>query len=130
MKEHWKQRYYNTFLSFRNPCTFLLSKEKTWKRIFNTNYCQLSQNRTEKQIMPSKATINSLINSIYVIYIYHDNQFYFFIACFYWEIDVFQRTGVRVHYILNPTLHYHIKKGIISIYQWNTSVFILPWSFR
>ena len=35
-------------LSLENPCTFLLAKEKTWKRIFNIN-SELSQNRTEKQ---------------------------------------------------------------------------------
>ena len=27
----------NIFLSLENPCTFLFAKEKTWKRIFNTN---------------------------------------------------------------------------------------------
>ena len=37
----------NIFLSLEKPCTFLLAKEKTWKRIFNTN-SELSQNRTEK----------------------------------------------------------------------------------
>ena len=36
----------NIFLSLENPCTFLLTKEKTWKRIFNIN-SELSQNRTE-----------------------------------------------------------------------------------
>ena len=49
------------------PCTFLLAKEKTWKRIFNTN-SELSQNRTEKQIMPSKTKINWLFNIYDVIY--------------------------------------------------------------
>ena len=34
-----------------NPCTFLLMKEKIQKLIFNTD-SELSQNRTEKQIMP------------------------------------------------------------------------------
>ena len=46
----------NIFLSLKNPCTFLLAKEKTWKRIFNTN-SELSQNRTEKQIMPFKTAL-------------------------------------------------------------------------
>ena len=46
----------NIFLSLENPCTYLLTKEKTWKRIFNTNG-ELSQNRTEKnKIMSFKAT--------------------------------------------------------------------------
>ena len=37
----------------------MLAKEKTWKRIFNSN-SELSQNRTEKQIMSTKTTINWL----------------------------------------------------------------------
>ena len=41
------------FLSLENPCTFLLTKEKAWKGNFNSNG-ELSQNCTEKQIMPSK----------------------------------------------------------------------------
>ena len=45
----------NIFLALENPCTFLLAKEKTWKRAFNTNN-ELSQNRTEKQIMLFKTT--------------------------------------------------------------------------
>ena len=46
-----------------NPCTLLLAKEKTWKRIFNTN-SELSPNRAEKQIMPFKTTVNWLFNDI------------------------------------------------------------------
>ena len=46
-----------------NPCTFLLAKEKTWKRIFNTN-SELSQNRTEKQIMLFKTTVNCLFYDV------------------------------------------------------------------
>ena len=73
-----------------NPCTFLLAKEKTWKCIFNTN-SELSQNRTEKQIMPSKTTVNWLFNDIW---------HYLVIACFDREITIFQETVVRVFYIL------------------------------
>ena len=51
----------NIFLLLENPCTFLLTKEKAWKRIFNTN-SELSQNRTEKQVMPLKTTVNCLFN--------------------------------------------------------------------
>ena len=54
MKEQWFDYNNNIFLSLENPCTFLLVKEKTWKRIFNTN-SKLSQNRTElnrTKIMP------------------------------------------------------------------------------
>ena len=47
----------NNFLSLENPFTFLLAKEKASKRIFNNN-SKLSQNRTEKQIMPFKTTVN------------------------------------------------------------------------
>ena len=35
-------------MSLENPCTFLLTKEKTWKRSFNTN-SEFSKNRTEKK---------------------------------------------------------------------------------
>ena len=50
----WKSADNNDFiifLSLENLCTFLLAKEKTCKSIFNTNG-ELSQNCTEKQIMP------------------------------------------------------------------------------
>ena len=77
-----------------NPCTFLLAKEKAWKRIFNTN-SELSQNRTEKQIKPSKTTINWLFNDVWC---------YIFIACFDWKTGVFQQTVVRVYYILKGYL--------------------------
>ena len=62
-----------------NPCTFLPAKEKTWKRIFTTNN-ELSQDHTEKQIMPSKTTINGL---------FKDTWYYLLIACFDWKIGVF-----------------------------------------
>ena len=81
----------NIFLSLENPCTFLLEKEKTRKRIFNTN-SELSQNGTEKQIMPFKATVNWLFNDIWC---------YLVIGCFDWKIAFFQKTIVRVYYILN-----------------------------
>ena len=45
------------------PCTFLLAKENTGKRFFNTN-SELSQNRTEKQIMSFKTTLNWLFHNI------------------------------------------------------------------
>ena len=81
----------NIFLSLENPCTFFLAKENTWKRIFNSN-SELSQNRTEKQIMPSKTTINWPFNDIW---------HYLFIACFDRKVGVFQQKVVRVYYILN-----------------------------
>ena len=43
----------NIFLSLENPCIFLLAKQKTWKRIFNSN-SELSQNRTENKLCLSK----------------------------------------------------------------------------
>ena len=83
----------NIFLLLENPCTFLLAKEKTWKLIFNTN-SELSQNRTQKQIMPSKTTINWLFNHIWC---------YLFIACFDSKIGVFQQTVVTVYYIFKSS---------------------------
>ena len=74
----------NVFLSVENPCTFLLAKEKTWKRIFNIN-SGLSQNRTEKQIMLFKTTVNCLFNDIWC---------YLIIGCFDWKISVVQQTVV------------------------------------
>ena len=64
----------NIFLSLENPfllnflknLNFLLAKGKTWKRICNIN-SELLQNRTEKQIMPSKTTINWLFNHKWVV---------------------------------------------------------------
>ena len=53
----------NIFLSLENPCTFLPAKEKTWKRIFNTNR-ELLQNSTRKQIIPFETTANWLFNNI------------------------------------------------------------------
>ena len=47
----------------KNPWTFLLAKEKVWKRIFNFN-SESSQNRTEKQIMLFKTALNWLFHDI------------------------------------------------------------------
>ena len=55
---------FNIFLSLETTCTFLVAKEKTWKRIFNLNG-KLSQNGTEKKIMPSKTTMNWLFNDVW-----------------------------------------------------------------
>ena len=71
-------------MSLKNPYTFLLAKEKTWKRIFNANM-ELSQNRTEKQIMPFKTTVNWLLNDIWC---------YLVIDSFDWKIGVFQQAVV------------------------------------
>ena len=69
----------NIFLSLENPFTFLLAKEKTWKRILNTN-SEFSQNRTEKQIMPSKTAINWLFNDIwcYLFFVLIEKLFFLF----------------------------------------------------
>ena len=48
------------------------------------------QNRSEKQIMPSKTKINWLFNDVW---------FYLFMACFDLKIGVFQQTVIRVYYI-------------------------------
>ena len=66
----------NIFLSLESPCTFLLAKEKTWKSAFRTN-SELSQNRTEKQIMLFKTTVNCLFNDLWC---------YLAIGCFNWKI--------------------------------------------
>ena len=66
--------------------TFLPAKEKTWKSIFNTN-SELSQNRTEKQIVPFKTTVNWLFNDVWRCLI---------ISCFDWKIGVFQQAVARV----------------------------------
>ena len=71
-------------MSGENPCTFLLAKENTSKRVFSTN-SELSQNRTEKQIILLKATVNCLFNEIY----------YFVIGCFDWKTGVLQEIVVR-----------------------------------
>ena len=60
----------NIFLPPENPCTSLLRK-KGRETHFDTN-SELSQYRTEKQIMSSKTTINKLFNDIC----------YLFITCF------------------------------------------------
>ena len=63
----WETNDYNeiyVFMSLKNPCTFLHAKEKTWKRIFNTN-SELSQNRAQYQIMQFKTSVNWLFNHIW-----------------------------------------------------------------
>ena len=73
------------------PCTS--GKKRPKKAIFNNN-SELSQYRTEKQIMPLKATLNCLINDIWR---------YSVIGYFDWKIGVLQQTVVRVYYILKGT---------------------------
>ena len=65
-------------------------ERKDLKTHFNING-KLLQNCTEKQIIPSKTTVNWLFN---------DTLCYLFIACFDSKIDVFQQTVVRVYIIL------------------------------
>ena len=63
----WKSSDYNNiniFLSLENPFAFLLAKGKTRRRVFNTN-SKLSQNRTEKEIMPFKTIVNLLFTDIW-----------------------------------------------------------------
>ena len=67
---------------------FCLQKKKLEKSIFNTN-SELSQNRTEKQIMPFKTIVNWLFNDIWC---------YLVIGSFDWKIGIFQQTVVRVYY--------------------------------
>ena len=81
-------------MSLEISFTFLLVKETTWKRILNSN-SELSQNCTEKQIMPLKTIANCLFNDIWC---------YLVLACFYWKIGVFQYSVVRVYYSLKQHL--------------------------
>ena len=73
---------------------FCLPKKRL-ENAFSTN-SELSQNRTEKQIMPSKTTINWLLNDMWC---------YLFLACFDWKVGVFQQAIVRVYYILKTIMY-------------------------
>ena len=95
MKEHYNNDI-NIFLSLENPCTFLLAKENTWKRIFNTN-CKLSQNRTKKHIMSLETTVN---------WLFHNTWCYLVNGCFDWKIGVFQQIAVRG--LLYPSTEYDV----------------------
>ena len=59
--------YMNILLSLKNPCTFLLAKEKTWKDIFNSN-SELSQNYTEKELCHLKQQLIGYLIIYDVIY--------------------------------------------------------------
>ena len=59
--------YINILLSLKNPCTFLLAKEKTWKHIFNSN-SELSQNYTEKELCHLKQQLIDYLIIYDVIY--------------------------------------------------------------
>ena len=63
--------------------------------IFNTE-SELTQNRTEKQIMLFKMTVNWMFSDIC----------YLVIGCFDRKIGVFQQTGVSVYYILQYITKY------------------------
>ena len=73
-----------SFCHWKTLMPFWLRK-KTWKRIFNTN-SELSQNRTEKRIMPFKTTVSWLFNNIWC---------YLVIGCFDWNTGIFQQRVVR-----------------------------------
>ena len=97
----WKSSDYNNiniFLSLENPCTFLLAKEKTWKRMFNATN-ELSQNHIEKQIMPIKTTVYWLFNDIWC---------YLIIGCFDWKIIVRVYISL-VSYLFFPVTNEMIK---------------------
>ena len=93
--ETWFCRWKNTdkkdiyiFLSLENPyffaSTFLLVKEKTWKRFFVTS-SESSQNHAEKQFMPPKTT---------VIWLFSEIRCYLVTGWFDWKIGVFQQTFI------------------------------------
>ena len=85
-------------MSPENSCTILLAKEKTWKRIFNAN-SELSQNRTEKQIMLFKTKVNWLFN---------DTWCYFVIIAFIVKLTFFNK-----QLLISPVRNmvYYILKG-------------------
>ena len=66
------------FLSLEISCTFFIAKEKIWKRIFNINR-ELSQNYTEKQIMPFKTKVNWLFNDLLYYLVIADFDWKFFL---------------------------------------------------
>ena len=66
-----------------------------WKKRAENEFLTLIIKKIEKQIMPSKTTINWLFNDLWC---------YLFIACFDWKNDVFQQKVVRVCYIFKQKL--------------------------
>ena len=90
MKEQWLQQHYYLPITGKPLCLFACER-KDLKRIFNTN-SEISQNRTEKQIMVFKTIVNRLFN---------DTWCYLVIGCFDWKNVIFQQTVVRVYYIFN-----------------------------
>ena len=73
-----------SFCHWKTLVPLSLQKKKNWKRISNTN-SELSQNRTEKQIIPFKRILNWLFNDIWC---------YLVIGCFDWKIGVFVLRGL------------------------------------
>ena len=92
-------------LSLKNPCTILLTKEISWKRILNTN-SELLQNRTEKQIMPFKTTVNYIgyLMIYYIIWSLVVLICYLVIGCFDWKVVVFNKQLQGVYCILKLLL--------------------------
>ena len=93
--------------------TTALASSCHWKTIvpFNTN-SELSQNRTEKQIMLFKTTLNWLFNDIWC---------YLVIGSFDWKIGIFQQTVLRG--LLYPSGRETLNKSfiwmkIIQIRRW------------
>ena len=72
---------------------FYLRKKRPDTAFFKTN-SEFPKNRTEKQIMLFKTTVNWLFTDIWC---------YLVIGCFEWKTVVFRQTLARVYYILNDT---------------------------
>ena len=65
----------NIFLALEKLCNVLLAKEKTWKRIFNTN-SKLSQNRTEKAVVRFvRFIISFIVDHLYGCFSYFKGLF-------------------------------------------------------
>ena len=82
------------FVNKRTMSTMTLTSSCHWKNLVPfwlrkknpSKNSELSQNRTEKQIMLFKTTLNWLFN---------DTWCYLVIGIFYWKIGIFQQTVVR-----------------------------------
>ena len=102
MKEQWLQRHYDLPLTEKRLC-FFTCERKDLEKDFITN-SELSQNLTEKQIIPFKTTVNWLSDDIWC---------YLVIGCFDWKISVFQQAVVRVYYIFKGNSSTREKNAVL-----------------
>ena len=94
----------------KNSCTFLLAKEKTWKRIFNTN-SELLQNRAETPIMVFETTVN---------WLFHDIWCYLVIGCFDWKIGLLSTNNSK-EFIVSLIILISILKWIKKLFYYSSA---------